>query len=233
MARLEVSDLHTSYGMSRVLFGVSLDVGEGEVVALMGRNGVGKTTTMRSIMGLTPPSGGSVTWDGRPIAGEPAHRIARLGIGYVPEDRRIFPEMTVSENLQIARKPSASSDWNESSVYGLFPDLRPIADRPGGVLSGGQQQMLAIGRCLMGNPSLLLLDEPSEGLAPMVVASMLERLASLKQTGLSILLAEQNLRFALELSDRVHVMERGTIRYSATSAEVTADDSTLKEHLTV
>jgi branched-chain amino acid transport system ATP-binding protein len=233
MARLEVSDLDTSYGMSRVLFGVSLDVDEGEVVALMGRNGVGKTTTMRSIMGLTPPRSGSITWDGKPIAGEPAHRIARLGIGYVPEDRRIFPEMTVRENLQIAHKPSASSDWNESSVYELFPDLRPIADRPGGVLSGGQQQMLAIGRCLMGNPSLLLLDEPSEGLAPMVIASMLERLTSLKQTGLSILLAEQNLKFALELCDRLHVMEKGSIRYSATSAEVTADDSTLKEHLTL
>ncbi len=233
MARLEVSDLHTSYGMSRVLFGVTLDVGEGEVVALMGRNGVGKTTTMRSIMGLTPPRSGTITWDGRTIAGKPAHRIARLGIGYVPEDRRIFPEMSVSDNLRIARKSSASSDWSESSVYELFPDLRPIADRPGGVLSGGQQQMLAIGRCLMGNPNLLLLDEPSEGLAPMVVASMLERLASLKQTGLSILLAEQNLKFALDLSDRVHVMERGTIRYSASSAEVAADDSTLKGHLTV
>ena len=233
MARLEVSDLYTSYGMSRVLFGVSLDVGEGEVVALMGRNGVGKTTTMRSIMGLTPPASGSITWDGRSIAGEPAHRIARSGIGYVPEDRRIFPEMTVSENLQTAGRSSERSDWNESSVYELFPDLKPIADRPGGVLSGGQQQMLAIGRCLMGNPSLLLLDEPSEGLAPMVVASMLEQLASLKQTGLSILLAEQNLQFALGLSDRVHVMERGTIRYSATSAEVAADDSTLKEQLTV
>ena len=233
MARLKVSDIHTSYGMSRALFGVSFAVDEGEVVALMGRNGVGKTTTMRSIIGLTPPQSGTITWDGRAITGMPAYRIARLGIGYVPEDRRIFPEMSVSDNLRIARQPSKSSEWNETAVYELFPDLGSIADRPGGVLSGGQQQMLAIGRCLMANPSLLLLDEPSEGLAPMVVASMLEQLASLKQTGLSILLAEQNLGFALELSDRVHVLEKGEIRYSATTAEVAADDSTLRGYLTV
>ena len=233
MSRLEVRDLHTSYGVSRTLFGISFHVDEGEVVTLMGRNGVGKTTTMRSIMGLTPAHTGSVTWDGRMITGEPAYRIARRGIGYVPEDRCILPEMSVSDNLQIARRSSESSNWNESSVYDLFPDLGPIADRAGGVLSGGQQQMLAIGRCLMGNPSLLLLDEPSEGLAPMVVASMLEQLASLKQTGLSILLAEQNLKFALGLSDRMHVMEKGKIRYSATSAEVAADDSTLKGYLTL
>ena len=233
MARLKVSEIHTSYGMSRALFGVSFAVGEGEVVTLMGRNGVGKTTTMRSIIGLTPPHSGDITWDGRAITGMPAYRIARLGIGYVPEDRRIFPEMSVSDNLRIARQPSKSSEWNETAVYELFPDLGSIADRPGGVLSGGQQQMLAIGRCLMANPSLLLLDEPSEGLAPMVVASMLEQLASLKQTGLSILLAEQNLGFALELSDRVHVLEKGEIRYSATTAEVAADDSTLRGYLTV
>jgi branched-chain amino acid transport system ATP-binding protein len=233
MARLEVSDIHTSYGLSRALSGVSLDVDEGEVVALLGRNGVGKTTTMRSIIGLTPPQRGSVTWDNRSITGEPVHRIARLGIGFVPEDRRIFPQMSVSDNLQIARRSSPESQWNEAAVYELFPDLGSIADRPGGVLSGGQQQMLAIGRCLMGNPRLLLLDEPSEGLAPLVVASLLKQLVSLKQTGLSILLAEQNLRFALELSDRVHVMERGEIRYSTVPAEVAADDSILKSFLTV
>jgi branched-chain amino acid transport system ATP-binding protein len=233
VANLEVSDLHTSYGMSRVLFGVSFDVGEGEVVALMGRNGVGKTTTIRSIIGLTPPRSGRITWDGREISGEPVHRIARSGIGYVPEERRIFPEMSIRENLLIGRQSSRSSDWNEERVYELFPDLEPIADRPGGVLSGGQQQMLAIGRCLMGNPRLLLLDEPSEGLAPMVVVSMLQQLLSLKLTGLSILLAEQNLKFALALSDRVHVMERGEIRYSATTAEVGADDSELKSYLSV
>ena len=233
MANLEVRDLHTSYGMSRVLFGVSFDVVEGEVVALMGRNGVGKTTTMRSIIGLTPPRSGHITWDGREISGEPVHRIARQGIGYVPEERRIFPEMSIRENLLIGSQSSRSSVWNEERVYELFPDLEPIADRPGGVLSGGQQQMLAIGRCLMGNPRLLLLDEPSEGLAPMVVVSMLQQLLLLKQTGLSILLAEQNLKFALALSDRVHVMERGEIRYAATTAEVGADDSALKSYLSV
>ena len=233
MPRLQVRDIHASYGISRVLFGVSLDVDEGEVVALIGRNGVGKTTTMRSIMGLTPPQSGQISLDDRMITGRPTHRIARHGIGYVPEDRRIFPDMTVSDNLCIAHRESAQSDWNESSVYDLFPDLRPIADRPGGMLSGGQQQMLAIGRCLMGNPSLLLLDEPSEGLAPMVIASMQKQLAALKQTGLSILLAEQNLAFALGLSDRVYVMEKGKICYWATSAEVAEDDSTLKRYLTV
>ena len=233
MPRLQVRDIHASYGISRVLFGVSLDVDEGEVVALMGRNGVGKTTTMRSIMGLTPPHSGQISLDDRMITGRPVHRIARLGIGYMPEDRRIFPEMTVSDNLRIAHRESVQSDWNESSVYDLFPDLRPIADRPGGVLSGGQQQMLAIGRCLMGNPSLLLLDEPSEGLAPMVIASMQEHLAALKETGLSVLLAEQNLAFALGLSDRVYVMGKGKICYWATSAEVAEDDSTLKSYLTV
>ena len=232
MARLEVTGLHVSYGLSRVLSGVSFEVGEGEVVALTGRNGAGKTTTLRSIMGLTPARRGRVGWNGRDVTAAATHRIARLGIGYVPEERRIFPGLSLEENLRIAKRPG-KGQRDEQYVYELFPDLRPLARRPGGVLSGGQQQLLAIARSLLGNPKLLLLDEPSEGLAPMVVKSMQEQLAALRETGLSILLAEQNLRFALALSDRVHVMERGGIRYSATAEELREDDSRLREYLAV
>ena len=232
MARLEVTGLHVSYGLSRVLSGVSFEVGEGEVVALTGRNGAGKTTTLRSIMGLTPARRGRVGWNGRDVTAAATHRIARLGIGYVPEERRIFPGLSLEENLRIAKRPG-KGQRDEQYVYELFPDLRPLARRPGGVLSGGQQQLLAIARSLLGNPKLLLLDEPSEGLAPMVVKSMQEQLAALRETGLSILLAEQNLRFALALSDRVHVMERGGIRYSATAEELKEDDSRLREYLAV
>ena len=232
MARLEVTGLHVSYGLSRVLSGVSFEVGEGEVVGLMGRNGAGKTTTLRSIMGLTPAHRGRVEWNGRNVTAAATHRIARLGIGYVPEERRIFSGLSVEENLQIARRPGKEQRAPDS-VYELFPDLRELAGRPGGVLSGGQQQLLAIARSLVGNPKLLLLDEPSEGLAPMVVRSIQEQLAALRETGLSILLAEQNPQFALALSDRVHVMERGEIRYSATAGELREDDSRLREYLAV
>ncbi len=232
MTRLQVTDLHVSYGLSRVLSGVSFEVGEGEVVALMGRNGAGKTTTLRGIMGLTPARRGRVEWNGRDITAAPTHRIARLGIGYVPEERRIFPGLSVEENLQIAKRPG-KRQRDPNSVYELFPDLREIAGRPGGVLSGGQQQLLAIARSLVGSPKLLLLDEPSEGLAPMVVKAMQEQLAALRQTELSVLLAEQNPQFALALSDRVHVMERGEIRYSATAGELEKDDSRLREYLAV
>ena len=232
MARLEVTDLHVSYGLSRVLSGVSFEVGEGEVVGLMGRNGAGKTTTLRSIMGLTPAHRGRVEWNGRDVTAAATHTIARLGIGYVPEERRIFPGLSVEENLQIAKRPG-KEQRDPDSVYELFPDLRELAGRPGGVLSGGQQQLLAIARSLVGSPKLLLLDEPSEGLAPMVVRSIQEQLAAMRETGLAILLAEQNPQFALALSDRVHVMERGEIRYSATAEELREDDSRLREYLAV
>ena len=182
MARLEVTGLHVSYGLSRVLSGVSFEVGEGEVVGLMGRNGAGKTTTLRSIMGLTPAHRGRVEWNGRDVTAAATHRIARLGIGYVPEERRIFPGLSVEENLQIARRPG-KEQRDPDSVYELFPDLQELAGRPGGVLSGGQQQLLAIARSLVGSPKLLLLDEPSEGLAPMVVRSIQEQLAALRETG--------------------------------------------------
>ncbi len=234
MPRLEVRDIHTAYGKSQVLFGVSFQVEPGQVVALIGRNGVGKTTTMRSIIGLTRPSRGQVIWRDREITRWPAYRIAQHGIGFVPEDRRIFPELTVWENLDIARRPApAGEGWDEDRVFDLFPDLRGIQARLGGVLSGGQQQMLTIARSLMGNPTLLLLDEPSEGLAPRVVEDLRAQVRQLKEHGLSIVLAEQNLEFVLALSDYLHILEKGEIKYSGTPDDLRRDDGILKQYLTV
>ncbi len=235
MAQLEVDHIHTAYGLSQVLFGVSLDVEAGSCVALIGRNGVGKTTTMRSIMGLTPPRQGHVRFKGAEIGGLAPHRICRLGIGFVPEDRRIFPELSVWENLDIARRPNATgkTPWTEREVFALFPDLGEIRERRGGVLSGGQQQMLTIGRTLMGNPELLLLDEPSEGLAPIIVELLRDRIGQLKQTGLSIVLAEQNLDFVLALADRVYILEKGEVRFTGTAADLRANDAIVKQYLTV
>ena len=235
MADLLVEDIHTAYGLSRVLFGVSLEVHAGECIALIGRNGVGKTTTMRSIIGLTPPASGRVVWKGRDIARLGPHRVCRMGIGFVPEDRRIFPELTVWENLDIARRagPDGKTTWREEQVFALFPDLKEIRDRRGGVLSGGQQQMLAIARTLMGNPELLLLDEPSEGLAPLIVEQLCLRVGELKATGLSIVLAEQNLKFVMALADRVYILEKGEVRFTGTPADLQADKSIVQQFLTV
>ena len=234
MPQLEVRDIHTSYGLSQVLFGISFDVAEGEIVSLIGRNGVGKSTTMRSVIGLTPPRAGSVTWLGQDITGMPTHRISKLGIGFVPEDRRIFPDLSVWENLDIARRPAVNgAGWDEDRVFELFPDLAEIRDRRGGVLSGGQQQMLTIARSLMGNPTLLLLDEPSEGLAPLVVEAVRDRIAQLKQAGLSIVLAEQNLDFVLALSDRLHILEKGEIKFTGTPDDLRGNDAVLEKYLTV
>ena len=235
MADLAVEGIHTAYGLSRVLFGVSLEVHAGECIALIGRNGVGKTTTMRSIIGLTPPDSGRVMWKGRDIARLGPHRICRMGIGFVPEDRRIFPELTVWENLDIARRagPDGKTTWREEQVFALFPDLAAIRDRRGGVLSGGQQQMLTIARTLMGNPELLLLDEPSEGLAPLIVEQLRQRVAELKATGLSIVLAEQNLQFVMALADRVYILEKGEVRFTGTPADLQADRSIVQQFLTV
>jgi branched-chain amino acid transport system ATP-binding protein len=235
MPDLQVDGIHTAYGLSHVLFGVSLDVRAGECIALIGRNGVGKTTTMRSIIGLTPPLRGRVVWKGQDIAHLGPHRICRLGIGFVPEDRRIFPELSVWENLDIARRTGANgkATWREEQVFALFPDLAEIRDRRGGVLSGGQQQMLTIARTLMGNPELLLLDEPSEGLAPLIVDLLQRRVADLKSTGLSIVLAEQNLEFVMALADRVYILEKGEVRFTGTPADLRADKSIVHQYLTV
>jgi branched-chain amino acid transport system ATP-binding protein len=235
MSQLEVKDIHTSYGLSQVLFGVGFNVEAGQCVSLIGRNGVGKTTTMRSIIGLTPPRAGQIVFEGTDITHLPTYKISKLGIGFVPEERRIFPDLTVWENLDIARRaaPAGSSGWAEDQVFELFPDLGNIRDRLGGVLSGGQQQMLTIARSLMGNPRLLLLDEPSEGLAPKVVETMLDKVMQLKKSGLSIILAEQNLKFVLTLSDYCHVMEKGEIQFSGTPADLKAKPEVLERYLTV
>jgi branched-chain amino acid transport system ATP-binding protein len=228
---LAVEAIHTAYGLSRVLFGVSLEVAAGECVALLGRNGVGKTTTLRSIMGLAPPQRGRILWRGQDITGWPPYRVARAGLGFVPEDRRIFAELTVWENLDVARRGADRGRWTVERVFDLFPKLRELSRRQGGYLSGGEQQMLTIARTLMGNPDLLLLDEPSEGLAPLVVDHLGEQIARLKAEGLTLLLAEQNVEFALELADRVYVLEKGQVRFSGPAARLREDESLRHELL--
>jgi len=229
---LALHDVYAAYERSRVLFGISLEVAQGECVCLMGRNGVGETTTLGSIMGLTPPTSGRVLWKERDIAGLPPFRVARAGIGFVPEDRRIFADLTVWENLDVAtRRRDGASSWTLERVFALFPKLRELVDRQGGYLSGGEQQMLTIARTLMGNPELLLLDEPSEGLAPLVVDHLKEQIARLKQEGLTILLAEQNVDFCLHLADRVYVLEKGHIRYHGTARAFREDESVRAQYL--
>ena len=230
-AILAVEDIYTAYGLSQVLFGVSLEVKRGECVCLLGRNGVGKTTTMRSIIGLTPPTRGRVVWKGRDVTGRAPYQIARAGIGFIPEDRRIFADLTVWENLDVAARGRRDGGWTAERVFELFPKLRELTGRQGGFLSGGEQQMLTIARTLMGNPELLLLDEPSEGLAPLVVLHLKEQIARLKQDGLTILLAEQNVDFSLDLADRVYVLEKGHIRYHGTAREFRADDAIRHQYL--
>jgi branched-chain amino acid transport system ATP-binding protein len=210
---------------------VSIEVKRGECVCLLGRNGVGKTTTMRSIIGLTPPTRGRVVWKGRDVTGRAPYQIARAGIGFIPEDRRIFAELTVWENLDVATRGGHDGGWTVERVFDLFPKLRELVGRQGGFLSGGEQQMLTIARTLMGNPELLLLDEPSEGLAPLVVLHLKEQIARLKRDGLTILLAEQNVDFSLDLADRVYVLEKGHIRYHGTAREFRADDAIRHQYL--
>jgi len=230
---LVVEDIYTSYGLSQVLFGVSLHVAAGECVCLLGRNGVGKTTTMRSIMGLTAPHRGRIEWKGRDIAGWAPWDVAQAGIGFVPEDRRIFADLTVWENLDVASRRRAGGGFTIERVFDLFPKLRELVGRQGGFLSGGEQQMLTIGRTLMGNPDLLLLDEPSEGLAPLVVEHLKGQIARLKSEGLTILLAEQNVEFCLALADRVYVLEKGHIRYEGSAHEFRDDESIRHQYLAI
>jgi branched-chain amino acid transport system ATP-binding protein len=228
---LVVQEIYTFYGLSQVLFGVSLEVAAGECVCLLGRNGVGKTTTMRSIMGLTPPRRGRVMWKGRDIAGKAPYAIAQAGIGFVPEDRRIFADLTVWENLDVASRTRAGKGFTVERIFDLFPKLSELVNRQGGFLSGGEQQMLTIARTLMGNPELLLLDEPSEGLAPLVVEHLKEQIGRLKREGLTILLAEQNVGFSLDLADRVYVLEKGHIRYQGTARAFREDESIRHQYL--
>ena len=217
---LELIDIHTYYGESYVLQGLSMSVAEGSVVALLGRNGMGKTTTIRSIIGFNPPRRGSIRFKGQEITAAKSYRIAQLGIGLVPQGRQIFPSLSVQENLTMsARDNRKSYPWDLHRVYSLFPVLRSRAKNRGNQLSGGEQQMLAIGRALMTNPDLLLMDEPSEGLAPVIVRELTQTIAQLKDRGFSILLVEQNLSMALELADYVYVMDRGQIVYEALPKE--------------
>jgi branched-chain amino acid transport system ATP-binding protein len=211
---LEVRGLGAGYGRAQVLFDVDLDAREGEVVALLGRNGAGKSTTLKAIMGLVPPLSGSVTFDARSLKGLEPYEIARLGLGYVPEDRRIFTDLTVSENLEVARRPprGAVPAWTEERLFALFPALAALRERRGARMSGGEQQMLCIARTLAGNPTTILLDEPSEGLAPVVVEQVAKAILELKRSGLTVLLAEQSRHFAGRVADRAYLLEKGVIR---------------------
>ncbi|MFQ5619242.1 MAG: ABC transporter ATP-binding protein [Rhodospirillales bacterium] len=236
MMQLDLKDVSTHYGTSHILFGVSLKVNEGEVVCLLGRNGAGKTTTIRTIMGLVQASSGNITFNGTALNGLAPHDIARLGIGYVPDDRLIFPDLTVRENLEIAAKPGLDMEvrqWTVERIYELFPILAPLDGNLGGYLSGGEQQMLTVGRTLMGNPSLVLLDEPVEGVAPLVVEELGRQFRLLKTMGLTILFSEQNLQFATDISDRAYIIEKGRIRYHGTIEELERDRNVQEKYLMI
>ena len=226
---LEVQGIHTFYGLSHILFDVSLEVKAGQVVCLLGRNGAGKTTTLKSIMGLNPPKTGRITFKNRDILGMAPYKLARLGFGYVPDDRRIFADLTVGENLDIAvRKERSGGHWNKETVYEFFPALKRMDSRKGGLLSGGEQKMLAIARALMGNPDLIFLDEPTEGLAPLLVDHIQERISKLKATGLTVLLAEQNVKFTLGLSDYGYIIDNGRICYQGTVESLIGNEEVRK-----
>jgi len=232
---LVVEGLQSYYGRAHILQGVSLRVAPAETVVLIGRNGAGKSTTMKSLIGLVRPAGGRVTFGGTDIMGAPTHRIARLGLGYVPEERRIFTDLTVMENLEVGRQPARAGRpaWTPERLFALFPNLGRMRDRPGGRMSGGEQQMLTIARTLMGNPNLVLLDEPSEGLAPLIVEQMADAILALKREGVAMLLAEQNLHFAARVADGAVVLESGRVVWSGTMAALQADEAVRERHLGV
>jgi len=233
---LEVDKVHTYYGTSHILFDVSLAVDQGEIVCLLGRNGAGKTTTLRTIMGLTPCKTGSIKFHGQEIKGRPPYYIARQGMGYVPDNRLVFPDLTVRENLELAIKVPKNlqgEPWSVGRVYELFPPLRKLDHNLGGYLSGGEQQMLTVGRTLMGNPELVLLDEPVEGLAPLVVREFASRIRALRSLGQTILFSEQNLAFALAVAQRAYVIDRGRIRYQGSMEELGANEEVKREYLMV
>ena len=230
---LEAEQIHTYYGTSHILFGISFEVREGESICLLGRNGAGKTTTLRSIIGLTPPRAGKIRFRGKDIVGKPPYRIAQLGIGFVPDDRRIFPDLTVRQNILVARREREGSNWNLDSVYHLFPKLQQLDTHMGTQLSGGEQQMLTIARTLMTNPELLLLDEPGEGLAPLVIKTMEVQLGEIKKMGLNMLICEHNVGLALALSDRGYVMDKGAIHDQGTIEELRGNEEVRKKYLMV
>jgi branched-chain amino acid transport system ATP-binding protein len=222
---LEVEKIHTYYGLSHILFGVSLKVEAGQVVCLLGRNGAGKTTTLKSILGLAPPKQGRIRFKQEDVTGKEPYVLVRKGIGYVPDDRRIFADLSVGENLEIAeRKARGREVWNKERVYELFPPLRRLDSRKGGLLSGGEQKMLAIGRALMSNPDFLLLDEPTEGIAPVMVRAFGQTIVRLKDLGLTVLLAEQNVKFTLKLSDMGYIIDNGRICYQGTVKELVENE---------
>ena len=233
-AVLEVEGLRGGYGPAEILFGVSLRLARGEVAALMGRNGAGKSTTLKAIMGLVLPRAGRVRFAGRDIAGLAAFRIARLGLGYVPEDRRIFTDLTVAENLEVGRRPAEGRDlWTPERLFEVFPNLASMRHRRAAAMSGGEQQMLAIARTLMGNPEAVLLDEPSEGLAPVILELMADAVLRMKREGIAVLLSEQNFDFASAVADRAYVIERGEIRYDGSMAALDADPALRAQHLSL
>ena len=230
---LHVADIHAYYGQSHVLQGVSLDVGKGEVVSLLGRNGSGKTTTLLTIMGYLSPAPGSITYDGVAIGGLPPYRISRMGLGFVPQERGIFPSLTVLENLTVAARRGQRGEWTLERVLGLFPRLRERAANRGSQLSGGEQQMLSIGRALLLNPSLLILDEPSEGLAPLIVQEIISILHEVRAGGLPILIVEQNIRAAFAVADRHYILSKGAVCFTGTTDELRGDEAMLHQHLGV
>jgi branched-chain amino acid transport system ATP-binding protein len=232
---LQVKDIHAYYGRAHILADVSLEVNAGEVVVLLGRNGAGKSTTMKSIIGMVKPAKGEVTFQGTRIEQMPPHKIARLGLGYVPEERRIFTDLTVLENLEVGKQAPRTGvpTWGWEKIAKLFPNLGEMPQRPGGRMSGGEQQMLTIARTLMGNPACILLDEPSEGVAPVIVDQMAAAILELKAQGVAILLSEQNLHFATEVADRAYIIEKGRIRFSGTMEELNANAEAQQQYLAV
>jgi branched-chain amino acid transport system ATP-binding protein len=232
---LDVQQLNAWYGKAQILFDVSFQVGDGECLALMGRNGAGKSTTMKAVMGLLARRTGRIAFQGRDISQLAPHQISRLGLGWVPEDRRIFTALSVQENLEVGRQPARAGApaWTPERLFELFPNLATMLDRPGGRTSGGEQQMLTIARTLMGNPRLILLDEPSEGVAPLIVEQMAQMILALKRQGLAILLSEQNLHFARLVSDRAVVLEKGQVQFAGTFGALMADETVRRSHLSV
>jgi branched-chain amino acid transport system ATP-binding protein len=233
---LEAEKLDAAYGQAQILFEVSLKLRRGEIVALMGRNGAGKSTTLKAIMGLVPPRAAVLRFAGRDILGLPTYRIARLGLGYVPEDRRIFTDLTVEENLEVGAKAAAGATraaWTPERLFAIFPNLAEMRGRRASQMSGGEQQMLTIARTLMGNPAAVLLDEPSEGLAPVIVELMAEAVRRMKAEGIAVLLSEQNLSFASAIADRTYIIEKGAIRHEGSMAEIAADAALREAYLTV